>query len=302
MPLQAQRDDEKARRRMNPRSWLFVPADSEKKLTKSLQSGADAVIFDLEDAVGIHNKDTARACLANFLRSALAQPSRPQIYVRVNALATGLTLADLAQVLPHHPDGIVLPKCESGQDLALLGHYLDVFDHLHHPARPTSIVAIVTETARSLFALGDYAAHPRLRGLMWGAEDLASDVGASRNRDPDTGHGSAPFELARSLCLFAAAAARVDAIDTVYTDYRDSATLQRQASRAHQDGFASKAAIHPAQIEVIHQAMCYSAEQRQWAQQVVQAFAKHTGVATLDGRMLDLPHLRQAERILSRSA
>jgi citrate lyase subunit beta/citryl-CoA lyase len=288
------------------RSLLFVPADSPRKLEKSLSSDADVLIFDLEDAVSQVRKEEGRAVLAEFLGKIKESADAPsQLYVRINALTTGMTLADLAAVMPYRPTGVVLPKCRGARDLELLSAYLDTFEYLHPAASgvaQTSVIAIVTETADSLAGLNEYrGASARLSGLMWGAEDLSGDIGALANREETAPEEwTAPFTLVRSLCLFAAAAAGVPAIDTVPTEINNVDSLMRETRRAYRDGFSAKAAIHPGQVPVINAAMTPDEKSVQWAHQVMAAFAQNqdSGVATLDGKMLDTPHLRLARKIL----
>lgn len=290
------------------RSYLFVPADSPRKLEKSLISGADALIFDLEDAVSQARKPEGRRELRRFLsETGNTGRATPKLFVRVNALDTGMTLSDLEAVMPYSPAGIVLPKCRGAQDLRLLSSYLDVFQHIYPSpeSTPTSIVAIVTETADSLAGLNEYrGSSSRLAGMMWGAEDLSGDIGALANTEEASLSGwTDPFTLVRSLCLFAAAAAGVQAIDTVPTEINNPERLLLQTQRAYRDGFTAKAAIHPGQVPVINQGMTPDIKRQEWARCVVAAFEQNTevGVATLDGKMLDLPHLKLARRILAAS-
>lgn len=288
------------------RSFLFVPADSTRKLEKSLTTEADALIFDLEDSVSESRKPEGRTILSDFLNNVKNDKDQNgRLFVRVNALSTAHTLDDLAAVMPHRPDGIVLPKCSGIKDLELISKYLEVFEHLHPcpDNKQTKIVAIATETAASLFGLNEYKQGcDRLLGLMWGAEDLSGDIGAlSRTQEDNPNAWSAPFEMARSMCLFAASAAGVMAIDTVPTEIDNPDALTIEARRAYLDGFSAKAAIHPKQVAVIHKAMMPDAESLQWAEKVVQAFKENTdvGVATLDGKMLDMPHLKLAQKIIN---
>jgi len=283
------------------RSLLFVPGDDERKITKALESAADALVLDLEDAVAPARKDAARALCSGVLRGA---ETAKTLFVRVNALDTGEAMHDLEAVAGAKPFGVMLPKCASGEDARRLARELDIVEARNHVA-PGSIriLPIVTETAASLFSLGTYRdPHiPRLFGMLWGGEDLAADVGATANRGSD-GRYTPAYELARSLCLFGAAASGVLPIDAVYTNFRDSAGLKAEALEAVRSGFSAKAAIHPAQVEVINEAFTPSAEDVAWAQRVVAAFegAADTGVAAIDGRMLDRPHLRSAQRVLAR--
>jgi len=295
------------------RSLLFVPADSPRKLEKSLQSGSDVLIFDLEDAVSPSRKQEGRIELVKFLTEIKrAGLKTPELYVRVNALTTGMTLGDLAAVMPCRPSGVVLPKATGARDLALLSAYLEAFEHLYpQPSAvgadgstpvQTSIIAIVTETADALAGLNEYrGTTPRLAGMMWGAEDLSGDIGALTNKEEGSSEWTMPFKLVRSLCLFAASAAGVPAIDTVPTEINNVEALTRETCQAYRDGFSAKAAIHPGQVPVINTAMTPDAATQEWASRVIAAFAAsaNVGVATMDGKMLDTPHLRLAKKIIA---
>ena len=280
-----------------PRSFLFVPADSERKLGRGLESGADALILDLEDSVAAANRPTARKLAREFLEA--HGPGKIARYVRINPLASGLALDDLAATVAGRPDGILLPKC-TPDDVRTLDHYLSAFEAAAGiPVGATRIVAIATETAEAVFALGHYkGSSPRLEAITWGAEDLSACIGGS-NRTAD-GAYDGPYQLARSLCLLAAAAAGVAALDTIYTDFRDPAGLQTESAAARRSGFAGKMAIHPAQIAAINEAFSTSAAEREWAEKVVAAFAANpdAGTLALDGKMIDKPHLVLARRLL----
>jgi citrate lyase subunit beta/citryl-CoA lyase len=283
------------------RSLLFVPGDSEKKLAKSLGSGADVLIADLEDSVVAANKPVARRITRDFLA---ARSAGPKLFVRVNPLASGMILDDLAAIVGAAPDGIVLPKAAGGDDMRKLDHYLAALE-VREGVAPGSIATlpIASETAAAMFTFQSYAgSSARLCGIMWGCEDLAADVGAAENRTAD-GAYLEPFRLARSLCLYGAAAAGIAAIDTVFTDFRDEAGLTREAREAERTGFTAKAAIHPAQIATINRAFTPDEAAVAWARKVVAAFAAdpEAGVVGLDGKMLDRPHLRAAERVLARA-
>ncbi|WP_298216396.1 CoA ester lyase [Acidocella sp.] len=286
--------------RMIPRSWLFVPADAPNKLAKAKGSGADALILDLEDSVALAAKDQARALAAQTL----AGPrGGPELWVRVNPLATGLTLADLAAIMPGAPDGIALPKPDSVADVITLSHYLDAFEAASGLAPgSTRILAIATETAASVFNLGGYAAAgPRLAALTWGAEDLPAAVGATHNRTPE-GVLNDLCRIARSLCIAGAASAGVPAIDTVFPDFRDEAGLRAWAEAGRRDGFTGVMAIHPAQVPIINEVMTPSEADIAAAREIVALFEANpgAGVVALNGKMLDMPHLKQARKTLSR--
>jgi len=288
---------------MHHRSMLFVPGDSERKLAKGEGAGADALILDLEDAVAADRRPFARSLVREYLAARLGDARRPALWVRINPLDSGDALADLAGVMPGAPDGIVVPKTNSGEDVVRLDHYLSALEAREGvaPGR-TRILPVATETAGALFHLSSYAgASARLHGLTWGAEDLPAALGASTNRGPD-GELAFVYQLARALCLAAAVAADVQPLDTVFPDFRDLAGLERNAARARMDGFTGKIAIHPDQVPVIQTAFTPSAAELAHARAVVAAFDANpdAGTVALDGKMLDRPHLVQARKTLAR--
>lgn len=283
------------------RSLLFVPADSDRKLAASLRSGADALVFDLEDAVPEPGKEAARQKLAAFLQQH-RETMEPAVLVRVNGLSSGHILRDLAAIMPHRPHGIVLPKCRSVDDVHRLCDYLAAFEcALLDSQWEAGIVAMATESSEGVFGLSSYRNAPmRLRALMWGVEDLAADLGAfSSHAGAEL---TAPFSIARTMCLMAAAQAGIDAIDAVSTTLTDVTHVGEEAMRAKRDGFTAKAAGHPAHIDAINQAFLPQEEEVRWARDVIEAFSKvgASGVARLGDRMIDRPHLRLAHRILCR--
>lgn len=286
------------------RSLLFVPGDSPKKLQKGLDSGTDALILDLEDSVALDAKPAARSTSLDFLRSARQLDRRPLLIVRINALGTGLTDADLDAIMPGAPDAIMLPKSESGSDVSHLAAKIAVREAENElPDGATRILPIATETGRGIFGLGSYAgASHRLMALTWGAEDLSADVGAETNRLSD-GTYTDPYRLARSLILFAAAAAQIDAVDTVFTNFRDDAGFRAECLAARRDGFTGKMAIHPAQVPVINEVFAPAPEEIAKAEAIIALFAANPGLGVigLDGEMLDRPHLIRAQRLKARA-
>ena len=286
------------------RSLLFVPGDSPRKLEKAFASKADVLLIDLEDSVAPGAKAEARAVTLGFLEEAVAETVRPRLFVRVNALDTGLIDADLDGVMAARPDGIMLPKSRSGSDVTHLDVKIAVREATFDlPDGGTRILIVATETASSLFEMGTYrGASRRLAGMAWGGEDLAADIGASRNRDDD-GRYRDPYRLARSLCLLGAVAAGATPIDSVYTNFRDETGLRAEAMLAMEDGFTAKMAIHPAQVAVINEVFTPNPAAIARARAIIAAFAEagDAGVVGLDGEMLDRPHLKQAEKILDRA-
>jgi citrate lyase subunit beta / citryl-CoA lyase len=275
---------------MQPRSWLFVPADSEKKIAKALDSDADAIIFDLEDSVAPTNKSAARELLKRLPQ----RSEKPQLWVRVNPIGSEFHRDDLHLMGVADIHGIVLPKTESGADVI----------ELAHRTGSIPIHAIVTESAASLFNLLSYR-DPKspLAAMSWGAEDLSAALGASSKYDAD-GSLSFTYRLARSLCLAGAAAAGVQPVDGVFADFRDEDGLKAETEAARREGFTGKLAIHPAQVAVINAAFTPAADEVRHAEAIVAAFEAHpdAGVLSVDGRMVDRPHLVQARRVLERAA
>ena len=284
---------------MTPRSWLFVPGDRPDMVAKAFGTAADAVIVDLEDAVLPQNKAHARKLVPSFAKEAFSKSA--QFWVRINSLQSTDSLLDLAAVVPAGPVGIVLPKAECSSAVIELGHYLSAIEATAGlPIGNTQILAIATETPKSVFELGSYATSgPRLAGLTWGAEDLSAAVGATSARD-ERGALTPLYALARSLCIAGAAAAAVAAIETIYPVYRDIEGLRAFAQAARRDGFQGMLAIHPAQVPVINEFFTPSSAEVAYAERVVAAFAASPGhgAVSLDGKMLDAPHLKQGRRIL----
>lgn len=272
------------------RSLLFVPGDRPDRMEKALASGADALILDLEDAVALTAKPAARVAVASFLARERTVP----LWVRINPLDGGLAEDDLAAILPARPDGIVLPKAEGAVSLSALDARL---------AGAVEILPIATETPAAVFALGNYGGvTQRLAGLTWGAEDLPAAIGAATAREAD-GSFAPPYQLVRSLTLFGAHAAGVPAIETVYPDFRDLEGLANYAARGRRDGFSGMMAIHPAQVPIINRAFTPSPEEVEHARRVVAAFsaAPGSGALSLDGKMIDAPHLKAARALLARA-
>lgn len=286
---------------MKLRSLLFVPGDSEAKIAKSGGVAADVLIFDLEDSVAATRRPEARKLVLAHLEANHTGRTSP-FYVRINPLDTSAALTDLEAIMPGAPDGIVLPKPRGVEDILALSATLDQLEAaLGLAPGSTRIIPVATETPAAIFTLGGYVhAGPRLAGITWGAEDLSAAVGAIDYKED--GQWTAPYQLARSLCLFAASAAEVGAIDTLHADFRDEAGLAKAASNARREGFSGMLAIHPAQVPIINAAFTPSAQEIAHAEAVVAVFTANpdAGVASLDGKMLDRPHLVQAQKILAR--
>lgn len=280
------------------RSILFVPGDSPRKFAKAMGTAADALVLDLEDSVAAANKVAARGTVAEMLAG---DRGGKQLIVRVNAFDTGTTVDDLAATLPHRPDGILLPKARGGADITELGHYLSALEAASGLVQgSTWIIAVATETAEATLGMASYTpAHPRLKGLLWGAEDLSASLGATGNRDGAAYSG--PFVLARNLCLFAAASAGVMAIDTVCTDIGDLDYVTAESRAARRDGFVAKMVIHPSHVDPVNAAFTPTPEEIEWAEVVLRTFAENPtlGVVQIGGKMIDKPHERAARKIMA---
>jgi citrate lyase subunit beta/citryl-CoA lyase len=281
------------------RSMLFVPGDRPERFAKAEASGADAVIFDLEDAVAAANRPRARVEISNYLKMS---DRRAPLWVRINPIETSDALPDLAAVAFARPDGIVLPKARNGDDVRRLDHWLEILETAHgFDLGSIQLIPLITESALAVLSAATFAPAPsRVLGLTWGAEDLAADLGSLGNKTP-AGEYEPPYVIASTMCLYAAAAAGVWAIDTVDTEVKDIESVERRARASRRAGYVAKLAIHPAQIPAIHAAFTPTAEEIDWAQRVIAAFrdAPGKGALTLDGKLLDRPHVRQAERILA---
>jgi citrate lyase subunit beta/citryl-CoA lyase len=286
------------------RSLLFVPADGGRKLDKALGCGADAVIVDLEDSIAPERKAPARASAAAFVAEAVRLPRRPFICVRVNGLGSGLIDADLEAIVPARPDAILLPKAEGGASIVHADAKLTAQEAIAGLSEGhIKILAMAIESAAGLFlaaTIGRQSA--RLIGLSWGAEDLAAELGAESNRDPE-GRYTSPYVYARTLCLMAAATAQVAAIETIYMDYRDPQALRRDSEAARRDGFTGRLAIHPAQVPIVNEVFTPSPAAVAAAQAIVAAFAASAGagVIAIEGVMYDRPHLARAQQLIARA-
>jgi len=278
------------------RSLLFVPADSEKKLAKSQSSPADALILDLEDSVAAQNRPKARGLVKEFLKEKHSQ----SIWVRINPLGSEDFIRDVESVVVSNPAGLVIPKPDGPQTLREIDNHISTREAkagVHHG--DIKLLPVATETPEAVLTLGEYRnPPPRLAAMSWGAEDLSAALGAATNRD-ENGEFLFVHKMVRALVLIAAKAAGVDAIETLHADFRDAKGLERVARAAQREGFSGMLAIHPDQVETINAAFTPSAADIEHAKKVVAAFAQGAGVASLDGKMLDQPHLKQAKHVLA---
>lgn len=280
------------------RSMLFVPADSERKLARAAASAADALILDLEDSVMPDRKKAARTMAARYLRERLAACP---VWVRVNDLASGELLDDLAAVLPARPAGIVLPKIRGPEEITTVSNYLDALEVAYGISIGSSrLLVLLTETPSAVLRMGELArlSAPRLSAVGWGAEDLSSAIGAGDPRLPG-GAWRDMYVHARNQCILAAHALQVDALDTVHVNYKDSAGLQTACVESRHDGFTGRFAIHPDQVPIINRAFTPGPDEVALAHRIVAAFASGSGAVSIEGKMYDLPHLKAAKRLIA---
>ncbi len=288
------------------RSLLFIPGDSEKKLGNGDRAGADALVLDLEDSVLPENKARARGLTLEYLAARSKAGRHCELWVRINSLESPHALADLSALVRAAPDGVMLPKAQGPEDVARLSFYLDALEAQAGLAPgSTRVLPVATETAAAPFNLGAYAGArlARLAGLTWGSEDLATALGASTNRDA-SGEWAFTYRMVRSLTLMGARAAGVEPIDTLYADFRDETGLRAASRASRAEGFRGRLAIHPAQVAVINECYLPSEEEIQHARRVVAAFAAAPGAGAvgLDGKMIDIPHLKQAQALIDQAA
>jgi len=279
------------------RSFLFVPADSEKKLAKAQTSPADALILDLEDSVAAPNRPAARKLTHAYVSE---RKARAALWVRINPVGSSDYSADLEAIVSAKPDGVLVPKPDGPEALRILDNDLTALEARHGLTQGAiKTLPVATETPVAVMSLQDYRSPPpRVVALSWGAEDLSAAMGAATNRD-ENGEFLFTYKVVRSLVLIAAKAAGISAIETLHADFRDSKGLDRVARAAQREGFSGMFAIHPDQVEIINAAFTPSQDDIAHAKRVVEAFASGAGVASLDGKMLDQPHLVQARHVLA---
>lgn len=281
---------------------LYVPGDDDRKLAKAQTCGADSIVLDLEDSVAPDNRAAAREKVRNFLDDRPVGQRDCQLWVRINALDES-ALQDLCAVVGGAPDGIVQPKIDGPKDILQLQSYLDALEVREGVERGhIKICAVATETPAAVLRLPEFATTPvsRLVALNWGAEDLSAAIGASTNLD-DSGQWALTYRWTRSAVLLAAKAAGVQAIETVYVNYRDTDGLRKTSRAAAQEGFTGRAAIHPDQVQPINEAFAPSVADVALARKVVAAFAESdggVGTVGIDGEMFDIPHLKRARKLL----
>lgn len=282
----------------SPRCYLYVPGNRERMLARAPSAGADALILDLEDSVPPDEKGAARQLVAGTIPQLASQQQR--VYVRVNALATGLTEADLAAIVVPGLEGIALPKVEAPEEVERVARLLERLEGERGIAPGSLQIRALIESPRGLLRAAEIATAPRLTALSLGAEDFLSVLGVSRSPS------GTELLYARSHIVVAACAAGVEAVDSVYVDIADEQGLIEDTKLARQLGFKARSAIHPRQVAPIQAVFTPSAEEVTWARRVVEAYETaeaqgHASVA-VDGKMVDIPIYERALRLVALAA
>lgn len=286
------------------RSFHFVPGGNERMMAKALTLSADSLILDLEDAVTVEKKAEARGIVLRWLQT--LDFGRKERWVRMNPLATGFGEGDLEGTIEGRPDGYVVPKPRNAADVRAVAAIIEGLEEKHGvPPGSTQLVLIATETPEGLLNIAEVAkASPRIAAVSWGIEDLGAAMGLPRTRDADGRYLDVP-RYARVMTALAAAAAGVEAVDTVFTDIPNLEGLRRECLEAVSMGFTGKISIHPSQIPVINEAFTPSEEAVREAQELVAAFALHQrqgkGAFAFKGQMVDTPHLARARKVIERA-
>ena len=280
------------------RALLYMPGDDWNKINKAITLHVDSICMDMEDGTALNRKSYARATIAK----ALAELSfgKSEKLARINAIGSGFEKDDITTVLPCHPDGIVIPKVESVDQIQWASEIIAAAELANGWEANSIRILILIETAKGILNLKEIASHPRLDGLIFGAEDFAASIGATRSR--------AAWEVmyARSAVVTHAAAYDLQAIDLVFTDFHDMLNLKIEAAQGAAMGYTGKQIIHPNQVQSVQEAFTPSDAAVEYARRVVETFEAHqaegAGAYELDGKMIDMPILRNAQKVLGRAA
>jgi citrate lyase beta subunit len=274
-----------------------MPGDDWNKINKATTLNVDSVCMDMEDGTALNRKSYARATVAKALQE--LPFGKSERLARINAVGSGFEKDDIEMVLPCHPDGIVIPKIESLDQIQWASEIIETAELANGWALNSIRILVGVETSRGIIHLKKIASHPRLDGLIFGAEDFAADIGATRSR--------AAWEVmyARSAVVTHAAAYNLQAIDMVFIDFRDTLNLKIEAAMGAAMGFTGKQIIHPSQVGPVQEAFTPSQDAIDYARRVVETFEAHqaegAGAYELDGKMIDMPLLRNAQKVLDRA-
>ncbi|MCB0100556.1 MAG: CoA ester lyase, partial [Anaerolineales bacterium] len=279
------------------RALLYMPGDNWKMIAKSITLGVDSICMDMEDGAALNKKAEARATIAKALQELDFGTSEK--LVRINSVGSGWEKDDIEAVLPYHPDGIVIPKVESFEQVEWASKIIEDAE-LKNGWKVNSIrILIGVETAKGILNLKEITAHPRLDAIIFGGEDFAASIGAVRTKD------AVELLYARQAVIVACAANDLQPIDIVTIDYKDLEALKAEAEFGARLGFSGKQVIHPNQVQITQEAFTPSAEAIAYARRIVETFEasqkEGRGAYSLDGKMIDMPLLRHAEKVLARA-
>lgn len=279
------------------RALLYMPGDNWKMITKSVTLGVDSICMDMEDGTAVNKKAEARATIAKALKELDFGASEK--LARINSVGSGWEKDDIEAVLPYKPDGIVIPKVESFEHVEWASRIIEDAE-LKNGWQVNSIrILIGVETAKGILNLKEIAAHPRLDAIIFGGEDFAASIGAVRTKD------AVELLYARQAVIVACAANDLQAIDIVTIDYKDLDALKVESEFGARLGFTGKQIIHPNQVAVVQEAFNPSDEAIAYARRIVETFEasqkEGKGAYSLDGKMIDMPLLKNAQKVLARA-
>ncbi len=279
------------------RALLYMPGDDWNKINKAITLNVDSICMDMEDGTALNRKTYARATIAKALSE--LPFGKSEKLARINAVGSGFEKDDIEMVLPCQPDGIVIPKIETLAQIQWASEIIETAELSNGWALNSIRILVGVETAKGIINLKEIASHPRLDGLIFGAEDFAANIGATRSR--------AAWEVmyARSAVVTHAAAFDLQAIDMVFIDFRDTLNLKIEAAMGAAMGFTGKQIIHPSQVGPVQEAFTPSEQDITYAKRVVETFEAHqaegTGAYELDGKMIDMPLVKNAQKVLERA-
>ena len=279
------------------RALLYMPGDNWKMITKSVTLGVDSICMDMEDGTAVNKRAEARATIAKALQELDFGASEK--LARINSVGSGWEKDDIEAVLPYHPDGVVIPKVESFEHVEWASKIIEAAELKYGWPINSVRILIGVETAKGILNLKEIAAHPRLDAIIFGGEDFAASIGAVRTKD------AVELLYARQAVIVACAANDLQAIDIVTIDYKDLEALKIESQFGAGLGFSGKQIIHPNQVSVVQEAFTPSDESIAYARRIVETFEasqkEGKGAYSLDGKMIDMPLLKNAQKVLARA-
>jgi citrate lyase beta subunit len=280
------------------RALLYMPGDDRRKIEKATTLGVDCICIDMEDGVAITRKTEARAVIAQAMKE--LDFGNSERCIRINSFGSGFEKFDLVAAVATNPDVIVVPKIETARQVREISEYIEMYELSSKMDIGSIRMLVGVETARGVLNLREIAeADKRLEAIIFGAEDFAASAGVTRTTE------GTEVLYARSAVVTTCAANELQAIDMVYIDFRDVEGLRVEAEQGATLGFSGKQIIHPNQVAAVQEAFTPSDEAIEYAQRVVRAFSasqrEGKGAFALDGKMIDMPLLKNAQKVLDRA-